>query len=77
MWWIVSFQLWKDALNAIHSGIAEKMRPEKSIVLYMFLTINVLLGLLQLYWFRFILGETAKVLAGEEHENMIPAGSME
>lgn len=77
MWWKVSFQLWKDALNAIHSGMAEKMRPEKSFVLYIFLTINILLGLLQLYWFRFILGETAKVLAGEEHEDMIPAGSME
>jgi hypothetical protein len=77
MWWRVSFQLWKDALSAIHSGMAEKMRPGKSFVLYIFLTINILLGLLQLYWFRFIIGETIKVLAGEEHEDMIPAGSME
>lgn len=76
MWWKVSYQLWSDALHALgKSGMAEKMRPGKSFVLYIFLTINILLGVLQLYWFRFILGETAKVLAGEEMT--IPAGSME
>jgi len=75
MWWRVSFQLWSDALSALKSGMAEKMRPQKSFVLYIFLTINILLGVLQLYWFRVILGETAKVLAGEDMT--IPAGSME
>ena len=64
-----------DALHALQSGMAEKLRPGKSFVLYIFLTINILLGVLQLYWFWYILGEAAKVLAGEERT--IPAGSME
>lgn len=78
-WWHVSFALWKDALSALHNGMAEKMRPGKSFVLYVFLTINILLGFLQLYWFRFILQETVKILAGtaDDTTSMIPAGSME
>lgn len=77
MWWIVSFQLWRDVCGCLQNGMAHKMRPNKSFVLYIFLTINILLGVLQLWWFRLIVAETLKVLAGEEHEDLIPAGSME
>lgn len=75
LWWMVSSLLWSDALHVIKSGVAENLRPGKSFVLYIFLTINIILGVLQLYWFGIIMVETAKVIGGEEMK--IPAGTME
>jgi hypothetical protein len=75
LWWKVSYLLWLDALHVIKSGVAENLRPGKSFVLYIFLTINIILGVLQLYWFGLIMGETAKVIRGEAMK--VPAGTME
>lgn len=75
LWWNVSYLLWSDALHVMQSGMAEKQRPGKSFVLCLFLSINIILGVLQLYWFRIIMGEAAKVLAGEEMG--MPAGTIE
>jgi len=53
-WWRVSWTLWSDVLYALSSGLAEKRRPGKSSFLYVFLTLNVILGALQLYWWCLI-----------------------
>lgn len=64
LWWKVNALLWSDAISVIQSGMAEKLRPGKSFVLYIFLAFNVPLSILQLYWFWLIVGESAKVVAG-------------
>ena len=69
LWWKVSYLLWTDVLQSTRTGKAEELRPGKSFVLkYIYLPFNILLGLLQLNWFGFILGETRKVVFG----NMAP-----
>ncbi len=65
LWWKVSYQLWSDAIYVIQSGIAEKLRPGKSFVLYIFLGLNFILTFLQIYWFTLILEEVKKVLLGK------------
>lgn len=62
LWWKVSYLLWSDALTVLRNGVAEKLRPGRSYVLYIFLTLNPILGVLQLYWFGIILNEVHKVL---------------
>jgi hypothetical protein len=62
LWWKVSYQLWSDAIYVIRTGIAERQRPNRSFVLYIFLILNLPLGILQLYWFGIILGEVKKLL---------------
>lgn len=73
LWNKVSYNLWSDAWivlekkqgkngSNIGTSIAEKYRPGKSFAIYVILTINVLLGLLQLFWFTKILVEIAKLL---------------
>lgn len=62
LWWKVNFLLWSDARQVIASGMAEKLRPGKSFVLYLFLAINVPLSILQVYWFWLIVGESSKVV---------------
>lgn len=63
LWWQVNVKLWKDAMYVLQNGIAEKLRPQKSFVLYLFLAMNVPLSVLQLYWFGLIVGESAKVIS--------------
>lgn len=62
LWWPVSLRLFRDVSAVVRSGQAEKLRPGHSWVLYVFLAINIPLGLLQLYWFTIILEEARKVL---------------
>jgi hypothetical protein len=50
-------------MYVLQNGIAEKLRPQKSFVLYLFLAMNVPLSVLQLYWFGLIVGESAKVIS--------------
>jgi hypothetical protein len=50
-WILHSFPLWKDVLHVTRTGSAEQLRPGKSSFLYLFLSLDVLLGALQLYWF--------------------------
>lgn len=64
LWWKVNALLWSDALVVIQNGMAEKLRPGKSFVLYAFLAFNIPLSILQLYWFWLIVDESAKVVTG-------------
>ena len=67
MWWFISWRLWSDVLTVTGNGRAEALRPGKTFVLkYVYLPFNILLGLLQLHWFRFIMDETKKVVFGHE-----------
>lgn len=67
-WWQVSFQLWSDFLTVSKKNVIDDYRPGKAWFLYGFLALDILLGLLQLYWFGF--GIVPKILeileAGEE-----------
>ena len=53
MWWVVSVQLWSDVLYIRDNKLAEQYRPGKVWCLYVFPVMDVVLGLLQLYWFGF------------------------
>ena len=64
LWWKVNALLWSDAFTVVQNGMAEKLRPGKSFVLYLFLACNVPLSILQVYWFGLIVGESAKVVTG-------------
>jgi hypothetical protein len=56
-WWMVSFRLWSDVAhvcqkNASGSCSAEEYRPGKIWwFLYVFLAMDTMLGILQVYWF--------------------------
>lgn len=65
LWWQVSLLLWKDCYHVVSKGVSDKLRPGKNFVLYIFLLLNLPLGVLQLYWFTIILEEVRKLLAGE------------
>jgi hypothetical protein len=65
LWWKVLYQLWSDTAHVLNKGLAEKLRPGKSHVLYLFVTVSIPMGLLQLYWFQIIVNEVIKVLSGE------------
>jgi len=62
LWWPVSVRLFRDAYAVITSGQAQKLRPACTRVLYVFLGMNLPLGLVQLYWFSLILEEVWKVV---------------
>jgi len=49
-WWWCAWQLWSDSLWSLRSGVAERLRPGKSSLLYYFHAVIILLGVLQLYW---------------------------
>lgn len=61
LWWKVSFLLWSDCFKVINNGMAEKLRPGKTYILYIYLVSNILLGGLQLYWSHIILYEVLKL----------------
>lgn len=68
LWNKVSYSLWSDALVVLKKqkkeakSTAEEYRPGKSYCLYVILTIDVILGCLQLFWFLKIVIEVMKVL---------------
>jgi hypothetical protein len=62
LWWIVGVQMYTDIFAVLKNGMAKKLRPGRNHVLYVMMILNLLLGLLQLYWFQIILAEAAKVL---------------
>lgn len=64
-WWIVGYQMFSDIFAVVKDGSANKLRPGRNHVLYVMMALNLLLGLLQLYWFQIILGEAVKVLGFE------------
>jgi hypothetical protein len=63
-WGQVSYRLWSDALIVLDKKSG--LRPKKELFfLYLFLAMDVALGLLQLYWFGFgILPKLAELAAG-------------
>jgi TLC domain len=62
-WWPISYQLFTDVYAvSVQSNQAQRLRPGKVWVLYVFLFINLPLGLLQLYWMTIIAAEVQKVL---------------
>lgn len=54
--------MFSDITTVLKNGTAKKMRPGRNHVLYVMMILNLLLGLLQLYWFQIILVEAGKVL---------------
>ncbi|GKY99317.1 hypothetical protein MPSEU_000886800 [Mayamaea pseudoterrestris] len=65
LWWPESMRLFRDVQEVARSGQAQKLRPQGTWVLYLFLVLNVPLGILQLYWFTIILEEAKKVVLGQ------------
>ena len=66
-WWIVSYRLWADVLYVRRNKLAEQYRPGKAWFIYVFLVADVVLGLLQLYWFFFgIVPKILEVLDGND-----------
>ena len=63
-WWKVSHTLWGDIRHVLKSGKAEEHRPGKSFCFYVYLFLNLVLGILQIYWFGIILLATKDVLSG-------------
>jgi len=64
-WWPISYQLFQDVYTVtVKTDLAQKLRPGHSWVLYVFLCLNLPLGLLQVYWLTLILGEVQKLLSG-------------
>jgi len=61
-WGKVSYMLWSDSYYVLSNGVAEKFRPGKSYILYITLLINILLSLMQIYWFLMIMAEVIKVV---------------
>jgi hypothetical protein len=66
LWWPTSYSLLKDVRSVVASGRAEQLRPGRTWMLYLILSINFPLGLLQLYWLTTILEEARKVVFGEQ-----------
>jgi hypothetical protein len=62
LWWFVGYQMFRDIFHVLRNGNANKMRPGRNHVLYVMMTLNLLLGALQLYWFSIILGEAVEFL---------------
>lgn len=61
LWWPVSYQLWCDVRSVIANGQAEKIRGRgANWVLFVFLALNLPLGVLQLYWVTIIAEEVVK-----------------
>ena len=64
LWWPESIRLFRDVSEVVRTGQVQKLRPGKAWVLYLFLVLNLPLGLLQLYWSTIIIAEAKKVLLG-------------
>lgn len=64
VWWPESHRLLHDVRAVTRSGRAHQLRPGATWVLYLFLALNVPLGLLQLYWTTIIYQEAKKTLMG-------------
>jgi hypothetical protein len=57
-WWPVSMQLFRDVFHVtVTTQRAQQLRPGQVWVLYLYLVLNVPLGLLQLYWLTIIFDE--------------------
>lgn len=57
LWTKVSYEFWTDCAKSLGSGSHDRYRPGKRYVCYYFLGINIVLTLMQFYWFGLILQE--------------------
>jgi hypothetical protein len=62
-WIYHSFPLWKDVVSCIKSGSSERHRPGKTQFLYVFLTLDTVLGALQLFWMTEIVKKIADIVS--------------
>ena len=62
-WIYHSFPLWKDVLSCVKSGSADRYRPGTKQFLYVFLTLNVVLGGLQLFWMGEIVKKVSDIVS--------------
>ena len=49
----MSYQLWNDAFHVLNKKKNDDYRKEQTVFIYVFLALDVILGLLQVYWFGF------------------------
>jgi len=54
--------MFSDIFTVLRNGMAKKLRPGRGHVMFVMMLLNILLGLLQLYWFQIILAEARKFL---------------
>jgi TLC domain len=65
LWWPISRQMFNDIRQVMSNGRAESLRPGKTWILFIWMILNVPMGLLQLYWVTIILAEIKVVIAAE------------
>ena len=61
-WMKWSKSLWQDSLSTLQSRSIEKLRPGKTSFVYVFLGLNVVLGVLQVYWFGLIVHKVIEMI---------------
>jgi len=66
VWWPESYRLLTDVRAVTRSGRAEELRPGASWVLYLYLALNLPLGLLQLFWTTVIANEVRDTLQPDQ-----------
>jgi TLC domain len=64
LWWPVSKRLFDDVRAVTSSGQAEALRPGRTWILYLWLGLNLPMGILQLYWVTIILAKAYATLSG-------------
>jgi TLC domain len=62
LWWPISKQMFDDIRNVIRSGRADQLRPGRKYILYMWIALNLPMGILQLYFLSLIFKEARAVV---------------
>jgi TLC domain len=62
LWWPISKQMFDDIRNVIRSGRAEQLRPGRTYILYIWIALNLPMGILQLYFLSLIFKEARAVV---------------
>jgi TLC domain len=62
LWWPISKQLFDDIRTVIKSGRDEQIRPGRTYILYVWLCLNIPMGVLQLYFLSLIFHEAKAVV---------------
>ncbi|GKY90732.1 hypothetical protein MPSEU_000046500 [Mayamaea pseudoterrestris] len=66
LWWRVSYQFWNDVQSVKTTGQSERLRPGRTWVLHLLLSLMIPMGILQLYWLTIIAQEVQGVLSKED-----------
>jgi hypothetical protein len=62
LWWPVSKQMFEDIQTVIRSGRTEQIRPGRTYILYIWIVLNIPMGILQLYFLSLIFEEAKAVV---------------